>query len=62
MFNAIQYWQNGFFKSRLPTQRKCPMFKTITLATLALLLSACGGGSDIGPVVTSVQGMSLRFG
>ena len=38
------------------------MFKTITLATLALLLSACGGGSDIGPVVTTLQGISLRYG
>jgi cyclophilin family peptidyl-prolyl cis-trans isomerase len=39
------------------------MFKTIFIFTsLAVLLSACGGGSDIGPVVTSVQGMSLRFG
>jgi len=38
------------------------MFKTLIITSLAVLLSACGGGSDIGPVVTSVQGMSLRFG
>jgi cyclophilin family peptidyl-prolyl cis-trans isomerase len=38
------------------------MFKTITLATLAFLLSACGGGSDIGPVVTTLQAQSLRYG
>jgi cyclophilin family peptidyl-prolyl cis-trans isomerase len=38
------------------------MFKTLIIASLAVLLSACGGGSDIGPVVTSVQGQSLRFG
>jgi len=38
------------------------MFKNLIITGLAVLLSACGGGSDIGPVVTSVQGMSLRFG
>jgi cyclophilin family peptidyl-prolyl cis-trans isomerase len=38
------------------------MFKTIVLTGLSVLLSACGGGSDIGPLVTTVQGQSLRFG
>jgi peptidyl-prolyl cis-trans isomerase A (cyclophilin A) len=38
------------------------MFKTIITLSLTALLSACGGGSDIGPVVTSIQAQSLRFG
>ena len=39
------------------------MLKIITLvATLTFFLSACGGGSDIGPVVTTLQAQSLRYG
>jgi len=38
------------------------MLKTIFITGLAVLLSACGGGSDIGPVVTTLQAQSLRYG
>jgi cyclophilin family peptidyl-prolyl cis-trans isomerase len=38
------------------------MLKTIFITGLAVLLGACGGGSDIGPVVTTLQAQSLRYG
>ena len=33
-----------------------------SLLSLVTLLAACGGGSDIGPVVTTLQAQSLRYG
>ena len=33
-----------------------------SLLFLVTLLAACGGGSDIGPVVTTLQAQSLRYG
>jgi peptidyl-prolyl cis-trans isomerase A (cyclophilin A) len=38
------------------------MFKKIMLASLVALVSACGGGADIAPVVTSITAQSLRYG
>lgn len=38
------------------------MYKTIITLSLTALLTACGGGSDIGPVVTTMEAKSLRFG
>lgn len=40
------------------------MFKTFLLTSLLALLTACGGGGDSGitPMVSEVQGQSLRYG
>lgn len=38
------------------------MFKKLLFPSLLFLLTACGGGSDIGPVVTTLQAQSLRYG
>ncbi len=38
------------------------MFKKLLLIGLLALLTACGGGSDIAPVITTLQAQSLRYG
>jgi peptidyl-prolyl cis-trans isomerase A (cyclophilin A) len=38
------------------------LFKTILVAGLGILLSACGGGAEVSPSVARIQAKSLRYG
>ena len=38
------------------------MPKKLLISCLVVLLSACGGGSDFAPIVTTIQARSLRYG
>lgn len=38
------------------------MFKSVFVTGLAVLLSACGGGDDLAPIVNQIKANSLRYG